>query len=225
MNIHRLMSAGMAALLLVAVQASASHISGLRITPTGAAADDPLQIEGLSVDVDITAFYTTGSTASEAYLGTYYGVVPAVDWGDGNTVAPYGLGPSTGLPLVATSTVVDGVPARAYRGSFSHTYSSEGPYTISANTRCCPVTTPTQTVVTGAIVTTTVATTGAFGPTTFTTSFVQDMLNVVVGFVAQAQPGSPESIPGLTGGGIILLAGLAALTGLLFSRRRGAKQS
>ena len=42
-------------------------------------------------------------------------------WGDGATVPAYGVGPSTGLPLLATSTVVNGIPARAYRGSFPHT--------------------------------------------------------------------------------------------------------
>ncbi|MEM8934664.1 MAG: hypothetical protein AAGE94_25945, partial [Acidobacteriota bacterium] len=146
--------------------ADASHISGMRVTQTGGT--------DLQVDVDVTAFYTTGSTASEAYLGTYYNAVPAIDWGDGATTPRYGYGPSTGLPLVATSTVVNGIPARAYRGSFSHTYGASGDYTISANTRCCPLTTPTYTLVTGTIVTTTVSTVGVFGPTTFTTSFVQN---------------------------------------------------
>ncbi len=148
----------------------ASHISGIRITQTGNT--------GLMVNVDVTAFYSTGSTESTANLGTYYNQVPAIDWGDGETVPRYGYGASTGIPLVATSTVVNGIPARAYRGSFSHTYGSAGNYTIAANTGCCPQTTPTYTLVSGTLLETTVMTTGPFGPTTFNTSFVQNTLSV-----------------------------------------------
>jgi len=175
------------ALLLMSAVVSASHISGIRITQTGNT--------GLQVNVDITAFYTTGSTTSEAYLGTYYNAVPAADWGDGSTLPRYGYGPSTGIPLVATSTVVNGIPARAYRGSFSHTYGSPGSYTIEANTRCCPLTTPTYTLVTGNIVTTTVTTTGVFGPTTFTTSFVQNTLDVNAIAPLFAKAFAPNGVP------------------------------
>ena len=157
---------------LCPLAAEASHISGIRITQTG--------ISELTVDVDVTGFYTTGSTESTMYLGTYYNQVPAIDWGDGSTVPRYGYGPSTGIPLVATSTVVNGIPARAYRGSFTHTYAAPGNYTISANTSCCPQTTPTYTLVSGTILTTTISTSGPFGPTTFTTSFVQNTLDVAV---------------------------------------------
>jgi len=83
---------------LLSFNASASHISGVRITQTGNT--------GLMINVDVTAFYTTGSTETTANLGTYYNQIPAIDWGDGSTVARYGYGPSTGIPLVATSTVV-----------------------------------------------------------------------------------------------------------------------
>ncbi len=157
-------------LICASVVVQAQQVSGIRITQTGNT--------GLMVDVDVTAFYTTGATETEAYLGTYYNSIPAINWGDGSTVPRYGYGPSTGIPLVSTSTVVNGIPARAYRGSFSHTYGSSGNYTISANTRCCPIATPTYTLVTGTPVTTTVTTTGVFGPTTFTTSFVQNTLAV-----------------------------------------------
>ncbi len=149
---------------------AAGQISGIRLTQTGNT--------GLMINVDVSAFYTTGSTETTAYLGTYYNQVPAIDWGDGSTTPRYGYGPSTGIPLVATSTVVNGIPARAYRGSFSHSYGSAGSYTISANTRCCPIATPTNTLVSGTIVTTTITTSGPFGPTTFTTSFVQNTLAV-----------------------------------------------
>lgn len=158
-------------LILGAGVASASHISGIRITQTGNT--------GLTIDVDVTAFYSVGSTEISAFLGTYYGQVPAVDWGDGSTLPAYGYGPSTGIPLVAASTVVNGIPARAFRGSFSHTYGSTGNYTIAANTACCPVTTPTNTLVTGTIQTTAFTTSTAFSTAaTISTSFVQNTLGV-----------------------------------------------
>ncbi|MEO1086104.1 MAG: hypothetical protein AAFY88_17835, partial [Acidobacteriota bacterium] len=158
-------------LALIPVTAEASHIAGIRIMQTGNT--------GLEINVDVTGFYTTGSTETTMYLGTYYNQVPAINWGDGSTTPRYGYGPSTGIPLVSTSTVVNGIPVRAYRGSFSHTFGSPGTYNITAQTRCCPLTTPTYTLATGTIVTTTVSTTGPFGPTTFTTSFVRNDLNVV----------------------------------------------
>ena len=159
-------------LLIAALPADleASHISGIRITQTGNT--------GLMINIDVTAFYTTGSTETTLYLGTYYNQAPAIDWGDGSTVPRYGYGPSTGIPLVSTSTVVNGIPARAYRGSFSHSYGAAGSYTIAARTGCCPLTTPTYTLVSGTILTTTVNTTGPFGQTTFTTSFVENTLQV-----------------------------------------------
>lgn len=151
--------------------AEASHISGIRITQTGNT--------GLMINIDVTAFYTTGSTETTAYLGTYYNQVPAIAWGDGSTVPRYGSGTSTGIPLAATSTVVNGVPARSYRGSFSHTYGGPGNFTISANTACCPLTTPTYTLVTGTILTTTFTTSTPFSTmATVTTSFVQNTLGV-----------------------------------------------
>ena len=184
---QRLFLGAMAAIALAAgFSATASHISGIRITQTGNT--------GLMLNVDVTAFYTTGSTASEAYLGTYYNAVPAIDWGDGSTTPRYGYGPSTGIPLVATSTVVNGIPARAYRGSFSHTYGSGGSYTVSAQTRCCPLTTPTYTLVSGTIITTTVSTTGVFGPTTFTTSFVQNTLGVTAVPPAFSKVYAPDTV-------------------------------
>ena len=173
------------ALVLLAPQAEA-QISGIRITQTGNT--------GLEINVDVTAFYTTGSTTSEAYLGTYYNAVPAIDWGDGSTTPRYGYGPSTGLPLAATSTVVNGIPARSYRGSFAHTYGSAGTYTIAANTRCCPITTPTYTLVSGTILTTTITTTGVFGPTTFTTSFVQNTLGVTAELPGFSKAFAPDTV-------------------------------
>ncbi len=211
MTSHPILRAALLALLLVVVPvtADASHISGIRITQTAVA--------GLDVDIDVTAFYTTGSTETTANLGTYYNQVPAVDWGDGSTVPRYGYGSSTGIPLVATSTVVNGIPARAYRGSFSHSYATAGNYTISANTGCCPITTPTYTLVSGTILTTTVTTTGPFGPTTFTTSFVQNTLNVATGVVSSAL-----DIPTASNVALILLAGLLMIAAFQVLRRSRA---
>ena len=173
-------------LLMLASAASASHISGIRITQTGNT--------GLMINIDVTGFYTTGSTESTMYLGTYYNQVPAVDWGDGSTVPRYGYGPSTGIPLVATSTVVNGIPARAYRGSFSHTYGSAGGYTISANTYCCPLTTPTYTLVSGTILTTSFTTSTPFSTmATITESFIQNTLPVNI-----AAPGFSKAFASTT---------------------------
>ena len=174
-----------ALMVLAPMDAIASHISGIRITQTGNT--------GLTIDVDVTGFYTTGSTETTMYLGTYYNQVPAIDWGDGSTMPAYGYGSSTGIPLISTSTVVNGIPARAYRGSFSHTYGSPGSYTIAANTGCCPLTTPTYTLASGTLLTTTITTTGPFGPTTFTTSFVQNTLAVNAAAPAFGKAFAPAS--------------------------------
>lgn len=196
----------MSLLAFAPVNVWASHIAGIRITQTG--------ITGLMVNIDVSAFYTTGSTETTAYLGTYYNQIPAIDWGDGSTVPRYGYGSSTGIPLVATSTVVNGIPVRSYRGSFSHTYGSPGNYTIAANTNCCPLTTPTYTLASGNIVETTVYTVGVFGPTTFTTSFVQNTLGVAVGAM--------ESIPTLSTWGLVLFALLLGALLLVTIKRQKA---
>lgn len=178
----------LAALLLVPFQADASHISGIRITQTGNT--------GLMIDIDVTAFYVTTSTESSAYLGTYFNHIPAIDWGDGSTVPRYGYGPSTGIPLAASITTVNGVPVRAFRGSFSHTYGAPGNYTIAANTTCCPRTTPTYTVATGTILTTTFTTSTPFSTNaTVTTSFVQNTLPVSSAAPGFSKAFVPDTVP------------------------------
>ncbi len=200
-------------LVLAPLAAEASHITGIRITPTGVA--------GLQVNVDVTAFYSTGSTETTAYLGTYYNQVPAIDWGDGNTTPRYGYGSSTGIPLVATSTVVNGIPARAYRGSFMHTYTAPGNYTIAANTACCPLTTPTYTLVSGTILTTTFTTSTPFSTmATVTTSFVQNTLAVAVGELSNAL-----DIPTASNVGLVLLAGLLMIAAFYVLRRSRVRDS
>ncbi len=109
------------------------HVVGLRISQT-----DVVESE---VFVDISVFYTLNATETTARLGT--AVRDAIDWGDGIRVRPL-----WGLPLVSTSTVVNGTPVRAYRGSFSHAYGSVGNYTVTASSGCCP---PANGVVTGTI--------------------------------------------------------------------------
>ena len=110
---------------------SAQHIAGVRISRTGNNAS-------LTVDVDITVFHWSGDRTTTGLgirvFSTFFGepftvtVRDAINWGDGSVVTPTGAG----LPLVATSTVVNGVPVRAYRGSFSHTYGSPGHYRVNA---------------------------------------------------------------------------------------------
>ena len=171
---RRTLTLSILALTLAPLVAAASHIAGIRITETN--------VDNLDVDIDVTAFDSTSSTEASAYLGTYYNQVPAVDWGDGSTVPRYGYGSSTGIPLAATSTSVNGIPVRAYRGSFSHTYGAPGDYSITANTTCCPLSTPTYTLATGTIVTTTFVTATPFAPggTTISTTFVRNSLGVSV---------------------------------------------
>lgn len=173
--------------LLQPAQADAQHIAGIRLTQTGN--------DGLALDFDVTVFYTTGSTETTAHLGTYYNHVPAVDFGDGQTVARYGVGTSTGIPLTNTSAVVNGIPVRAYRGSFSHTYGSVGAYTISANTACCPLTTPTYTLASGNIITTSFTTSTPFSTSaTITTSVVQNTLPVDIQVPLFSKANFPDSI-------------------------------
>lgn len=151
-----------------------ARIAGIRVSQTGST--------GLDVNVDVTAFYTPAATFSTQYLGTYFNHIPAIDWDDGSTVPAFGYGPSTGIPLVATSTVVNGVPVRSYRGSFSHTYGGPGNYVIEANTACCVVLpTPTYTLASGTRQTTTFTTYTSFIGTTTTVinSFVRNTLQVV----------------------------------------------
>lgn len=138
--------------------------AGIRITQTGNT--------GLDVDIDVTAFYTLRNPQKSVLYGGFLGIpghVPALIWGDGSTVAPYGVGPSTGIPYISSGTF-DSVPVLVYRGSFSHTYGGAGNYTILANTgsHCCR-----SPFLTGSPLTTVITTTSDGVPFTYTASFGQ----------------------------------------------------
>lgn len=113
-----------------AVPLSADHIAGVRVSRTSHNAD-------LTVDFDVTVFHWSGRRTTTGLGVRVFSphVTPptitvrnAIRWGDGSAVPPT----AAGLPLIETSTVVNGVSVRAYRGSFSHTYGSPGFYRVSA---------------------------------------------------------------------------------------------
>ncbi len=107
-----------------ATHAFPEQIIGLRITPTAP--------EGLTANIDTTIFYTPDAFQTVARLGIpgYTGL----DWAAGPVIQAGDLPP---LPLVATSTTVNGKPARAYRGSFSHTYGFPNTFSVWAGSACC----------------------------------------------------------------------------------------
>ncbi|MEM7352860.1 MAG: hypothetical protein AAF657_18840 [Acidobacteriota bacterium] len=116
-------------LMLGLVSSASAQLAGVRVTPT--VASTPTDVCGgvyppptFTVDASATVFYSTGIGFSSAWLGDTSGFganAPAIDWGDGSTLPP--LYPS-GLPFDTTSTPPGAPgPMRAYRASFSHTYS------------------------------------------------------------------------------------------------------
>ncbi|MCP3963558.1 MAG: hypothetical protein GY719_37455 [bacterium] len=117
-------------MLLLAGSASAQWISGVKVTL------DDVDQDALTVDMTASVFYTTGVTFATAFLGVDSGfgtIAPAVDWGDGSTIAPYWPGGS-GIPFDQISTPPGAPgPMRAYRMAFSHAYGVAGDYNISAN--------------------------------------------------------------------------------------------
>ena len=134
------------AVLLAAAPATAQPIAGIKATVTG------VDVGLLSADIDLTAYVTPAYPYTTVWVGfgtTGGGFVPAVEWGDGSTVPPYGYGPFTGIPVVTSSTVVNGQTVDIYRGSFSHVYPAEGEYTIRVNS----VESPTTPLITGSVAT------------------------------------------------------------------------
>lgn len=112
-----------------------SALTGIRVTPLGVDSDT------LNVELGVTV-YTTGAGQgiyqyNHAFLGDSYDVyvtsphplafhfrvlnpaVPAIQWGDGETLA------RATAPLVATG------PPRTYGAAFSHTYPAPGDYEVS----------------------------------------------------------------------------------------------
>ena len=120
----------MAAMLLFAGSASAQWIAG--VTATVDNVDDGT----LTLDITGSVFYTTGVAFGTAFVGVESpgGVAaPALDWGDGSTVAPYWPG-GAGIPFDTISTPPGAPgPMRAYRMAFSHVYGDVGLYTVTIN--------------------------------------------------------------------------------------------
>ena len=125
----------MVVLALIGVtSAPASHIAGIKATVTSES--------GTDVTIDVTGYADVPYPYSTLFIGvaTFFGapIVPAIDWGDGSTVPFAGYGTGTGIPIVATSTVINGLNVNAYRGSFAHTYADNTPRTITVNSTVNP---------------------------------------------------------------------------------------
>lgn len=186
----------LAAVVLMAVPASANHIRGMRIVQTG------LDPNTLTIDVDVFGYAVDSYLYSTLFVGgnTGYGaaVLPAIDWGDGSTVPFAGYGPVTGIPIIATATSVGGQSVNVYRGSFSHVYAAPGDYTIRTssvfNSGNPPLITGSAYVYTSVI-----------GTVTFTYTFVTNTLQAMVG----AMP-SPLEVPTLGFTSLMALALLLA---------------
>lgn len=179
-----------AALFVLGSVAASAQVAGHRVTITN------IDYGTNTVDVDVTGYMDATYTFSTLWLGfnTYFGSIgaPALDWGDGSTVAPYGNGPSTGIPIVATSTNIGGFNVNVYRGGFSHAYGAPGLYTITANSVPRPI---NHTLVAG----TTATTPTYFG--TYNYSFAQDTTQ------ADLAPVQPViEIPTASEVGLLLLA-------------------
>lgn len=130
------------AALLIAVSSAAwanhddSELQGLRVTVGS--------VDSVTGDVTITITATgldssTFRTGTGLFLGTQFlkdantgtpvlsmisPKIPAIDWGDGSTLA------ATNVPLSSATGGNGGNPL--YKGQFSHTYATAGSYTIRA---------------------------------------------------------------------------------------------
>ncbi|MEM7354433.1 MAG: hypothetical protein AAF657_26740 [Acidobacteriota bacterium] len=161
-----------------------------------------------TVDADITAtvFYSTGVGFATAWMGysTLNLTIPAVDWGDGAVVPP---AYPTGIPFDTTSTPPGAPgPVRAYRGAFSHSYASPGPFTIkvySSEVLFAPG----------------YAFTGHTA--TFQTGFYSIFGGVISALTNRTEiPGiAVAEIPALSDGGLLALAAVLAAAGVLLLRR------
>ncbi len=124
--------------LVIAIVIGTLHVSAnAQVAPDGPIAGiriSQAEVMGAEVRIDVSVFYSLDAIRSTAYLGNPINMRKAIFWGDGAA-----LEGQVGLPLVATSTVVNGRSVRAYRGSFSHTYGNPGSYEIKTASFCCAV--------------------------------------------------------------------------------------
>ena len=185
---------------------SADHIAGLRATL--------VDQTDTTVDIDVTAYADASYPFTTLWLGVatyfYSPVLPAVDWGDGSTIPFAGSGSYTGIPIIATSTNIGGSNVHVYRGSFSHTYASTTPTTITVATNYGPGT-PASTgynVLTGNYATVAVPT--YFGAYSYVYTFLTNTLQVFT---------PTTEIPTTSVHGLLLLALALAGAGLWLLRR------
>lgn len=131
-------------------------------------------------------------------------LVPAVDWGDGSSVPPYY---PTGIPFDGTSTPINAPgPVRAYRMAFSHTYTSPGPFRITAYSNDVIVSPGYE--FTGRVVRV---------PTTFYSIF--GAYQTFVTNTARIPGIVPTDIPMVSGSGLLVLAAVMAGCGVFLLRR------
>lgn len=170
----------------------ATHLAGIRVTVLSA---DPVTQQ---VTINITMYTDLG-------LNPIGGVspmglppaTPAIDWGDGVTVAN------------TNNVVVTAAPAGSltvYRRSFSHTYPDTTARTIRVSTFCCGGPTATFTLVTGNPI---LGVSGGGAPS------VQNITNMA-GVVFMAVPALPTL-------GLWLLAAMLGTAGFVLLRQKKAQ--
>lgn len=194
-------------LALVSGPASAQWIAGASLTV------DNVDTGMLTADLTGTIFYSTGVGFSTAFVGVDSGfgtIAPAIDFGDGSSLPPYWPGGS-GIPFDQTSTPPGAPgPVRAYRMGFSHAYPAAASYTATINSHFTGGISPGL-VFTG---TTTTAPTPSYATFSGVQTFVRNTAAVVFG-----GGDSIEDIPTVNDVGLLALALLLGLTGLLVLRR------
>ncbi len=103
------------------------HVVGIKATVTGT---DPLLYQA---DLDVTVYVSSYGSYPFTYIGFPYSPfnLPAIDYGDGNTLA------STTLPLAGPGTGPNGTNVYRNAVSFHHTYPGAGNYVVRVTSGCC----------------------------------------------------------------------------------------
>lgn len=193
-----------------------------------------LRPDVLEADLDLTMYTRVGPYPS-TYAGVPYYGLPALDYGDGDTLS------TTYLVLEGTGTGPGGSNVYRSAASFTHTYPDKGPYTVTAASLCTaclradytflyyPGGTPTtsgpatldyrpQTVVGNLAVTTTYSGTA---PTPFGSYLVRYAVTYyqAVTNTTLVDFRTVLDIPTASTWGLVLLGGALLLTGLVLLRR------
>ncbi len=204
MNGSTIFKAAVAVLfMVVGSQAWAQHVAGIKATVT-----NTNQITR-TVDINVTEYadytYTFGTMWIGLNTSYYGGTIPGVEWGDGD-YEPFTY---SGLPRVATSTSISGLMVNVYRGSFSHTYGSDGNYTVQVNSTSGPGY-PGSTyydVITGNY-------TWTFSTDYGTVAFLTNTVAVAISGLMELSP-----VPAISRLGMVIMIFLFGLTGLILFRR------